>query len=333
MSLRSEMKRLLRAGFNEKAVALPDGTILNYGEGPSNGKTPLLLLHGQTGAWQDYAPVLVRLSDDYHVFAVDCHGHGKSSQNPAKYQAKEMGRDFIWFIERVMGAPAVVSGHSSGGLLTAWLAANAPQDVCGVVLEDPPFFSTVPGGRWESSFAYVDTYEPMHRFLNQSEEKDWVIYYLEHCAWGKFVGEKGMNWMVKSARRYRARHPGRPLHYAFLPQSVNQMFTFLDDYDLRFGEAFYNSSWFEDYHQEETLRRIRCPAVLIHTKWSVDENGILMAAMSGEDAEHAARLIPGCRTFDIASGHDSHVEKPEEFLRAFYLLQEEMAKAAEQTAK
>ena len=324
MSLAKVMKPVWKAGFVEKTVTLPNGVTLNYGEGAENGKPPLLLIHGQTGAWQDYASVLPQLQQYYHVFAVDCHGHGKSDRTPQRYKAKWIGEDFAWFIQNVMGAPAVVSGHSSGGLLTAWLAANAPEQVAGVVLEDPPFFSTVPGGRWESSFAYVDTYEPMHRFLNQTAEKDWVLYYLEHCAWGKFVGEKGMNGMLKYGRKYRAKHPDKPLHFFFLPDSINRMFWFMDQYDLRFGDAFYDSSWFEDFDQEDALRRVLCPAVLIHTNWSIDENGVLMAAMSGEDAEHANALMKASEIVDIPSGHDSHVEKPEAFLTAFDRLEAKM---------
>ena len=52
------LKKLDKAGFVEKQVKLKDGTILNYGEGPNNGKTPLLLIHGQGMTWEDYAKVL-----------------------------------------------------------------------------------------------------------------------------------------------------------------------------------------------------------------------------------------------------------------------------------
>lgn len=310
------MKRVWKAGFQEKNVRLPDGTVLNYGESPANGKTPLLLIHGQTCSWKNYWPVLPALAKDFHVYAVDCHGHGSSCKNPAKYKAKYIGQDFVWFIENIIGGTAVVSGHSSGGLLAAWIAANAPRSVSGVILEDPPFFSTEQGTRWENSFAYVDSCEPIHRFLNQSEEKDWVLFYLKNAYWGRLVGEKGMNGLIKHATKYRKKHPDKPLRFFYLPNSVNAMFWAMDEYDLRFGEAFYNSSWFEDFNQTETLRAIQCPTVLIHTKWSVDGNGILMAAMSGEDAEKARCLIENCHFVTIQSGHNAHYEKPEEFMAA-----------------
>src|SRR3546814_18097235 len=37
---------------------------------------------------------------------------------------------------------AFVSGNSAGGLLAAWLAANRPDAVRSVVLEDPPLFGS-----------------------------------------------------------------------------------------------------------------------------------------------------------------------------------------------
>ena len=87
MSLKKLMKPVWKAGFQEKNAALPDGTLLHYAEGPENGNQPLLLIHGQTGAWQDYASVLPKLCQSYHVFVLDCHGHGKSSKGPEKYSA------------------------------------------------------------------------------------------------------------------------------------------------------------------------------------------------------------------------------------------------------
>lgn len=317
MSLKRALRPVWKAGYTEKDAVLPDGTVLHYAEGPANGKPPLLLIHGQTGAWQSYAAVLPALSRDYHVFAVDCHGHGKSSRTPGRYTAKAIGQDFVWFLKHVAGTPAVVSGHSSGGLLAAWLAANAPGDVSGAVLEDPPFFSTEQGTRWESSFAYVDTYAPMHAFLNQEDEKDWTVYYLKHAAWGRFVPEKTMRKMIDYGVKYRKTHPGKPLRYWFLPDSINRMFRFFDQYDLRFGDAFYDGSWFMDYQQSDVLHRIACPTVLIHTKWSYSDDGILMAAMSGEDAKRASALLQKSRLIYIDSGHEAHNEKPGEFLNAF----------------
>ena len=308
---KAPIRQTMRAGFTEKQVTLPDGTVLNYGEGADNGP-PLLLIHGQVVAWEDYTTVLPALSEYYHVYAVDCHGHGKSAKDPAKYSAAAMGADFAYFIENVIGEPAVVSGHSSGGLLTAWLAANAPEQVRGAVLEDPPIFS-IEADRKETGFAWVDTFRPCHNFLEQTEEDDFTLYYLKNCYWIDFFGS-GKEGIIKYAASYRERHPDSMLKIFFLPPSTTHMFLFMESYDPRFGDAFYDSSWMEGFDHTETLGRIQCPSVLIHTNWHY-EDGILMGAMSGEDAERAHSLIGGNELIKVDSGHDFHYDKPEDFVR------------------
>lgn len=309
---KAPLRAAFTAGFTEKQATLADGTRLNYAEGPRNGPA-LLLIHAQCVAWQDYAAVLPQLSKHYHVFAVDCHGHGKSSQNPEKYSANAMGMDFAWFIENVIGEPVVASGHSSGGLLVAWLAANSPQNVHGIVLEDPPFFSCEPA-RAEKSFAWVDSFTTAHAFLQQDAEKDYPLYYLRHSRWLTFFG-KGRDGILKFATTYRANHPAQRLEFFFLPSSINRMFWAMDSYDPRFGDAFYDGAWHAGFDHAETLARIQCPSILIHASWRFDENGILLAAMSGEDAGRAHSLIQDNRLIDIASGHDVHSEKSKQFTR------------------
>ncbi len=307
------MEKLARAGFVEKQAQLPGGTVLNYGEGPDNGPA-LFLIHGQMVSWEDYEPVLPELSKRFHIFAVDCHGHGDSSKDPVQYTAQAMGQDFQWFMENVIGEPAFVSGHSSGGLLTAWLAANAPELVRGVVLEDPPFFSTEEE-RNPTAFAWVDSFKPIHDFLNQSSETNYTRYYLEHSYMQKLIGP-GWQGMKKSALSYMEKNPGKAARIFYLPPSVNRMFDLTaGSYDLRFGDAFYDCAWFENYDRENILSRISCPSVLIHTNWSYSDDGILLGAMSGEDAQRAHELIPGNKLIKVDSGHDFHYEKPKEFIK------------------
>lgn len=59
------------------------------------------------------------LAKRFHVFAVGVLGHGTSSHDPALYSVGKAGALLAAFLEQVVGAPAFVSGHSSGGVLTA----------------------------------------------------------------------------------------------------------------------------------------------------------------------------------------------------------------------
>lgn len=318
-------KKLERAGFVEKQVTINDGTIINYGEGPNNG-IPLLLIHGQMVSWKDYITVLPRLSKHYHIYAVDCHGHGKTSKQKEKYSAEKMGKDFIWFIENIIEKPTVISGHSSGGLLTAWLAANSPENVLGIVIEDAPFFTTEPQ-RCEKTYAWQDGFKVIHNFHNQNKEKNYIRYYLENCYLQTFFGEswKGIK---KSAFEYMEKNPNKPLRLFYLPPSMNKAFDLLSgDYDRYFGETFYDCSWFNNFNQEETLKRINCPSVLIHTNWSYDADSVLLAAMDENDAQRAHGLIKNNKLVKIDSGHNSHDEKPKEFSQILLDFLDEINKA------
>lgn len=137
-------KKGYRLGFTEHVAKLDDGSEIYYIEGPNNGPK-LLLLHGQQMTCYDYAKVLPKLSKEFHIYALDYYGHGKSSKDPAKYSAVAIGDDIVWFLENVMKEVSYISGHSSGALLAAYVSAKAPSYVKAVVLEDGPFFSTLPG--------------------------------------------------------------------------------------------------------------------------------------------------------------------------------------------
>jgi len=71
----------LNGVYTEKTVKI-NGETINFAEGPDQG-LPLLLIHAQMVHWKSYFPVLLDLAKDFHVYAVDCPGHGKSSKNPA----------------------------------------------------------------------------------------------------------------------------------------------------------------------------------------------------------------------------------------------------------
>ncbi len=87
------------------------------------GAPPLLLIGGQTESWWGYEAAMTLLRAHFDVFAVDLRGQGRSTWTPGRYTLDNMGNDLVRFIDAVIGRPTVVSGLSSGGVLSAWLAA------------------------------------------------------------------------------------------------------------------------------------------------------------------------------------------------------------------
>lgn len=313
MYIKKPIKIMYNAGFTEKQITLKDGTVLNYGEGPSNGKTPLFLIHGQGMTWEDYAKVLPELSKHYHVYAVDCHGHGKSDWNPQKYTAKAMAKDFAEFIEVEIGRETVLSGHSSGGMIAAWMAAHYPKLVLGTVIEDAPFFATELDRR-ENTYVWVYGFQMYEDFKKQDVVKDYFTYSLKHSYWKKLFGNFLWNKFSKDAISYREKYPNQPVHLVYLPPQINRIFeSETYPFDRRFGETFYDNSWFEDYNQSEILAKIKSPTVFIKAKTTYDGD-LLVAALSDEDADRVVELLESGKRVNVHTpGHDIHYDKPKEF--------------------
>lgn len=60
------------------------------------------------------------------MYVLDLRGHGRSAWATTGYQIPDYGRDLAAFLQQVVGRPAIVLGHSLGGLATTWLAACVP---------------------------------------------------------------------------------------------------------------------------------------------------------------------------------------------------------------
>lgn len=323
-----------KSGFKEKTYHVPGGGTIAYLEGPSRGE-PLLLIHGQMASKEDYAKVLPALSEAFHVFAVDCYGHGRSSKDPGKYKIRSISRDLIGFMNNVIGEKAFVSGHSSGALIAAKIAADNKEQVSGLLLEDGPFFSTEPN-RAEKTFAYSE-FKTIRDFLAQDEVKNYTAYYLLHSSMkAQFNNDGRDNWhhLVERPFLKRLKEGSHrvPAVWYYPPKTKLNELVYrtrnLQDgtgnYDLRFGRAFYDFSWFEGFDQEETLRAVACPTLILHAAPSkatapsyYDENGLLLSAMDEKDAERVNRLIRGSvPKSGYPCGHDIHDELPNAFVDA-----------------
>lgn len=309
------LRRTRKAGFREKQVRTPDGATICYAEGGKGA--PLLLIHGQGMCWEDYDAVLPQLAKNYHVYAVDCFGHGSSEHRPRFYTCQRNGQALGWFIRHVIGKPCMISGHSSGGVMAAWIASRLPDMVAGVLLEDPPLFRVTPEEMTaeDGCFAWKDSFTTIHSFLNQQEESDYILYYIKNGLLFSFYGgmqDKVLYW----AQQYRAEHPAGPLKLQYIPYSHLAALYYYDRYDLRFGEAFYNGSWMEGVYQEEMLRDILCPVIYLKTTVRYGKDGTLYAANSLPDADRVQRLIRDCETIRVKCGHNVHNDKPKIFVDA-----------------
>ncbi|TCK19998.1 alpha/beta fold hydrolase [Pseudonocardia endophytica] len=324
--LEKAMAGVVAAGFREKRATV-GGATLAYAEGPANGPR-VVLLHGQTGTWEDHVRVLPRLAADHHVFVVDVPGHGGSDRlRAADYTNGRVAATLAGFVDDVVGGPVLLSGHSSGGVLAMTIAAERPELVGGLLLEDPPLFSSEMPRLLDTTGGFPLVLA--ERFLAEGGPGEFARYVVEHGRYFEFFGplEEPIR---RYALRWMAAHPGEPLRIAFLPTQVNVLFQGLVHYDPAFGAAWVRETggWYSDTDTEATLRAVAAPTTVIHTNFvealrgtAYGSDGILKAAMDSDDLARAVALLPsGTDVVQLRCGHLVHFERPDEFVASLRAL-------------
>jgi pimeloyl-ACP methyl ester carboxylesterase len=282
-------------GFEEHLADLGE-VGLNYAMVGDASLPALLLIPGQTESWWGYEAVMPRLADHFQVFAVDLRGQGRSTRTPGRYTLDNMGNDLVRFIDTVIGRPTLVSGLSSGGVLTVWLTAYAePGQVRAAHYEDPPLFASevrpavAPGIR--------QSIGPMFHL------------------WSTFLGDQ---WSIGA---WDAMRDGAaeflPEHMRFIPVPDEPPQN-LKEYDPEWGRAFWAGTVGASCDHERMLRSVKVSSVLLthHRRTIDDATGFLLGAMSDQQAQRVQHLLTGAgvavdyRSFPDV-GHSMHGERPD----------------------
>ncbi|HEX7134736.1 MAG TPA: alpha/beta hydrolase [Iamia sp.] len=256
----------------------------------------LLLIPGQTESWWGYEAVIPLLAERFRVFAVDLRGQGGSTRTPGRYTLDLIGGDLVRFLDLVVGRPAIVSGLSSGGVLSAWLSAYAkPGQVIASVYEDPPLFAS-------------EVRPAIGPGIRQS------IGPLFHL-WSTYLGDQ---WSIGA---WDAMREGAatflPEHLSFIPVPEEPARN-MREYDPEWGRAFWTGTVAASCDHERMLRRVKVPHVLLthHMRVVSEETGFLLGALTDQQAQRVQTLLTGAgvdvtyRSFPDC-GHSMHGDRPE----------------------
>ncbi len=237
------------------------------------------------------------LAEHFQVFAVDLRGQGRSTRTPGRYTLDNMGNDLVRFIDLVIGRPTIVSGLSSGGVLTAWLSAYAkPGQVFAALYEDPPLFA--------------------------SEVRPAVGPGIRQCIgpmfdlWSTFLGDQWSIGAWDAMREAAATH--LPEHLRFVPVPATSRRRTSRSTTRSGAAPFWSGTVGGSCDHERMLRSVKVASVLLthHMRTVDDTAGFLLGAMSDQQAQRVQDLLTGAgvkvdyRSFPDV-GHSMHGERPD----------------------
>ena len=285
---------------------------LNYAVAGDPDKPALLLIPGQTESWWGYEQALALLAPHFQAFAVDLRGQGRSTRTPGRYTLDNMGNDLVRFIDRAIGRPTVVSGLSSGGVLSAWLSAYAePGQIRGACYEDPPLFSS----EYDTSCG-----QSLHQVIG-------AVFAL----FSKYLGDQ---WSVGDWDGMVAAVPHE------LPAAVVAVFSLMagaepgqnfKEYDPEWARAFATGTVAASCDHARMLSSVKVPVLLTHHLRMIDEStGMLMGALSDLQAARVRELVAAAgqpveyKSFPTM-GHPMHMLDPKLFVQTLVEWAEKLA--------
>jgi pimeloyl-ACP methyl ester carboxylesterase len=245
---------------------------LHYHEGGTPDKPVLVLLHGLSGSCHAYDGEFEIYGPDWHIYALDLRGHGKSGKTETSYTIPDYAGDVIEFLRRHIGEPVVLAGHSTGALTTLAVAASAPDTVRAIIANDPPFLAPdlsiddFPGPKMWFTWVY-ETVKDSPTFDQAHFER-----VLEACKDAN--PDAPENELRDMARQVAGVAPGTVLNA-------------LEDRHL------------DGIDLQAALARIECPTLLLYGDL---ESG---SAVREQDAREFQRLVPQAVVHHIPEG--SHV--------------------------
>ncbi len=100
---------------------------------------PLVLVHGGAVDSRFFDQMIGGLAERFRVITTDLWGHGRTPDREGPFSLESFANDIAELIERVVGGPAHVLGHSIGGATVLALAIRRPDLVRKLVVVSAGF--------------------------------------------------------------------------------------------------------------------------------------------------------------------------------------------------
>ncbi|MFC6951570.1 alpha/beta hydrolase [Halorubellus litoreus] len=117
-----------------------NGITVSYyrvGPAPEDASATVVVAHGFFEDARCKRRLVNALADEYDVVAYDARGHGHTDATETGYAPADRVADLVGVLDALDLDDPVLYGHSMGGSTVAKTAADHPDRVAGVVMEDP----------------------------------------------------------------------------------------------------------------------------------------------------------------------------------------------------
>lgn len=119
--------------ISEHYLTGPHGPIRYWASEPRHG-LPVVFIHGYGALIEHWRPIMRRVAREHSFFALDLYGFGYSAR-PTGAPSKERWADQVaTLLREVVGGPAVVVGHSMGGVVASEMARRHSELTRALVL-------------------------------------------------------------------------------------------------------------------------------------------------------------------------------------------------------
>jgi pimeloyl-ACP methyl ester carboxylesterase len=250
---------------------------LHYLDHPGAGPT-LVLAPGITANAHAFDAVVQQLDGRVRVLALDLRGRGLSSAPPTGYTMADHAADVLGLLDALGLEQVVIGGHSFGGFLSFYLAANTPERIERLVVLDAAIGVAVPRTReliQPSLNRLGQTYASFDDYLALIK----AAPYVQGWAWDPAI-ESYYRADVLTAADGSVRARAQPEHIGAAMDGVIA----------------------EPWHDH--LARITQPVLLVNAPGSYGPPGAPPIVSAEQTAETVA-LLPDCRSIEVPGNHQT----------------------------
>ena len=254
--------------------------------------SPIVIIHGLYGSSDNWVNIGKRLAEKHTVYMLDQRNHGRSPFADS-HTYDDLRTDLEKFFDEHKIEKAILLGHSMGGKVAMWFAADFPEKVEKLIIADI------------APKDYLLLNDDSQYYLHQNillamQEIDFTLIKSRNDV-DDFMAEKLDNERIRQFLLKNVAKDKKTKHYRWRV-NAEVLYEHLDEI-----VSGVNQNWLDDRTPITSY-----PVIFIR--------GLLSNYIMPEDESLIKEIYPDARIVDIPdAGHWLHAEQPEKFMEAVML--------------